>query len=853
MILKNKMLKNPEIIKMIFYLYMFIFLLKFTFSINDNEGICVFKSSKYTKNLTIKNEKIVLTRNFKSFNELNFSACNQITEMTSWYINPSEKLILDDSLDFNVKPGNQRLKIKLTQKLLYIQLSKIKGFDYRLTFSPFHYIIFLITFEDFSSIVWFMNESDFDFYIGDEIIDKNNCNQSLLRKHNYFAGIRFLGLQKNVKFQTKICPYLFERVIFESMVLFEQSNSFLSKNLLQFNSLPIEQDLKSIINNLAVYGYQIDLNEKLLNKHVFKRLMIFGFYGQLNSIEEGVFKDFDRIVAIKFQVEFISSIFHKKLKWLFSLKQKSLIDPTNFMPSVDSLDEFNFIAILFQQSLPKLVIYEFPDEDLCLFEKFPHEYAVLPVFYPTYMSKCSCLFIFLIQYSYKFRDFLEKNLFLIQSEYFYLNSGVLNTSIIYNCINDSTRDTIISCNFKERFSKCKIKEDKKNELNFNTGYFYMSDLVYGVKSINIIINFYVLPALCINCVFVNLIVILVVRKEKLKDKFYKYLKITYTFNSILCLIIPFQLFSFCIFPNGGYCSSVYKSIYSQYFFILFTKLFGNTIKTCSYWSNISFRLSRLIKISSHKGKYLNKIDKLSIKKYIFFVLLFSFLINLSSVFEFSSHEYSILSSSIYNFYQYPFYSASKYFSDDYLKHRETVANIILITFHIIKITFSDVLFLVFNFIIDAKLYFFLKKSNIKKLEITKATRKNHLTYKQNKLKIAKSRLYKISKNKIKANIYLDLFNFFILKLPLTLFSLINFIFSYDENALLKPNENNISRLLLAMCSYYKICESFSSLSLMLLFLSFIFQFYILFKLDRNFSYENIKKIFSFLKLFSFLK
>jgi hypothetical protein len=87
--------------------------------------------------------------------------------------------------------------------------------------------------------------------------------------------------------------------------------------------------------------------------------------------------------------------------------------------------------------------------------------------------------------------------------------------------------------------------------------------------------------------------------------------------------------------------------------------------------------------------------------------IFSFLINLSSVFELSPHEFSLLKKAkVYDFYQYPFYSASKYFSNDYLKQRETVASITLYTFHIIKIIFSDILFLVFNFIIDAKLYLF---------------------------------------------------------------------------------------------------------------------------------------------------
>ena len=95
--------------------------------INGNDdNLCIFESSKYTKNLTVKNKQIFLIRNFKSFNELNFSACNQIIEMNIWYIIPNEKLILNDKLYFYVLPKNRRMKIKFNSNKLFIQLCNIK-------------------------------------------------------------------------------------------------------------------------------------------------------------------------------------------------------------------------------------------------------------------------------------------------------------------------------------------------------------------------------------------------------------------------------------------------------------------------------------------------------------------------------------------------------------------------------------------------------------------------------------------------------------------------------------------------------------------------------------------------------
>ncbi len=154
------------------------FLLKLNFIITDNGDKCVFDSSKYTKNLTIRNENIFLMKNFKSFSELNFSACNHVIYMSIWYIIPSEKLMLDDKLDFLVMPNNQRMKIKLTRIPTYIQIANIKGFDLRQTFSPFRYIEFvdILTIKDFKKIYWTMSELNFDFYIENDIIEKNNCN-----------------------------------------------------------------------------------------------------------------------------------------------------------------------------------------------------------------------------------------------------------------------------------------------------------------------------------------------------------------------------------------------------------------------------------------------------------------------------------------------------------------------------------------------------------------------------------------------------------------------------------------------------------------------------------------------------
>ncbi len=61
---------------------------------------------------------------------------------------------------------------------------------------------------------------------------------------------------------------------------------------------------------------------------------------------------------------------------------------------------------------------------------------------------------------------------------------------------------------------------------------------------------------------------------------------------------------------------------------------------------------------------------------------------------------------IYDFYQYPFFSSSKCFNNDYSTQKDKIANITSYVFHIKKILFIDVFLLVFNFLSDGKFYLF---------------------------------------------------------------------------------------------------------------------------------------------------
>jgi hypothetical protein len=174
---------------------------------------------KYSKVIIVKgnHDKIIEPIALKKgISVVDYYSVNPDTIILHGDIIPSEKLMLDDKLDFLVMPNNQRMKIKTTRIPTYIQIANIKGFDLMQTFSPFRYIEFvdIITIKDFKKIYWTMSELNFDFYIENDIIEKNNCNQSLLNDYNYFHGLQYIILEKSVKFPFEICPYVFKNVFF---------------------------------------------------------------------------------------------------------------------------------------------------------------------------------------------------------------------------------------------------------------------------------------------------------------------------------------------------------------------------------------------------------------------------------------------------------------------------------------------------------------------------------------------------------------------------------------------------------------------------------------------------------------
>ena len=267
-------------------------------------------------NLNLYNAYLQIEENIQNFSELNFTNCNNKLIKNVLIIFPEKKLLLDNSLNL------KQISLYSKQIPLFFMFRKIKGFD--LESNPFKTLRFIDsrTNKSSSSFFFILQDTFFDFYFRNELVNHEICNKNLIKKLinqvNFFTWIYGLdAASPDVIYHENICPLIFAKSRI-SYLLLSSTNSLFVKNSLTFSN--VSDDLAMYINpvifDLDLRLYHIDLNEKLLNKHVFNKLVRLTLNGVIHSIDDDLFKSFDYLKLLRLKMENIQNIFHKKNKWL---------------------------------------------------------------------------------------------------------------------------------------------------------------------------------------------------------------------------------------------------------------------------------------------------------------------------------------------------------------------------------------------------------------------------------------------------------------------------------------------------------------------------------------------------------
>jgi hypothetical protein len=234
--------------------------------------------------------------------------------------------------------------------------------------------------------------SDLNFYSNDHLIDMlNECDLNTFNNTFNFLNSFYIVKFGNVVYPKVFCPLAFKGSNIAVIDFSDIINSFLITNRLNFYKLNQTQAIDSLTKSVKCVflsvSYEI-LDEKILAESLFKYINRLVLHGVLYGIEEDMFREFLVLKNIDFQLDNIKEFFHSGLKWLSYINR-------DVRYSNETEIDYRLLAILrfllIKNGVSFDPIYEYPNEDICLFKDFPHERLVFPLLVPGKQLSCTCL------------------------------------------------------------------------------------------------------------------------------------------------------------------------------------------------------------------------------------------------------------------------------------------------------------------------------------------------------------------------------------------------------------------------------------------------------------------------------
>lgn len=778
----------------------------------------------YFSALDFKNNTFTTLKNFNNFNELNFKNCSETT-LFGLKIIPNKRIILDNSLNFN------QIKFRVIYNPFSIYLNNIKGID--LESNPFGNIKVLNKYKQKVETFYFLFYSDFDFYYQNKLIDQESCNEKLLSiENNFLSNIySFDASRSHISFKNQVCLLVFHKAVILFLHLLS-TNSFLIKNSLSFTNVSenLTENFNPFIAFLELKVYQCDLGLNLLNKHVFKDLEYLVLNGIINQIDDDLFKSFTNLKMLTIKTHSIKRIFQQKNKWIQYLNYK--VDLLLFKQNINTVSVENLFALIIEQTHPNLTLYNFPDEDFCYFKSFPHYKLVVPLLKPIKVLKKTCLLKFLNQNSKYTESILKWHQNLPQTyytQYYYyeeMNSYLVLKTIDVECL-EFIRRTLIYCNTTEAVVKNEV-------FNF---YFYTFEWVLWIKINKFIFSAILIPLFSLICIIINFCIVLILSLKKIKEtKLYRLLK----YHSIFVIFYSFigfcRIFYLCFgTSNWDYsyfgfenCFINSDSILGRLINTIFIKTLVNSINTCSNILFALFTVSRYVSITNSKNSISKFFINISFIKKLFSSICCALLINSYSYFQFTTYSidnYDLNSDFIDISYMKS--NADKFISNfnninDYSQNIDESDFVFLKVLNVIKILFSDLFFVLFGLGTDFLLFLFIKNKN--------SNTKLHVSFVSLQKIVKKKRKIRESQQRLSGMIILNGVNFMILRTPFLIISFYGFVFRYDsKNGIHYPNVYSYF-----ICRTEGLCNVIIDVSFFIYLNSFIVQFLIFLKLDKNF-------------------
>jgi hypothetical protein len=732
-----------------------------------------------------------------SFEQLNVQ-CDTKYNVSSLKLYSIRSALIDNDLDLRTFLSNFKFKNGTGEKEIWIK--NIQGFN-------LNGEKFKSTFE-LGEIVFL--DTKFKFYLNNTPIEKNMCTRQNFAKKSsstMFGSFENLIFQRENLYSTNICPYVVMNTRLKMLSLLEISNSLIYKNQLEF--LKINDTLPLNNENLFYFNIHVTyeiLSDKILNTHAFANLKVFFATGILYNVENDLFKSFRRLRLILVNIENLKTFYHSGTKWMNSINSDLDIDLNN----ENDFERYQLRTLTLQMENKVSFFsysYAYPEDDLCIFEKFPHTKLVFPLLIFSNEVKCTCTILFLIQHYdlYFKKDFSDFSSQIFYSAFQNSLFSSANFSVLECLKNKSLHSLIDSCKYEERLKKCEKISVEKNE---NVDLFGGDWINYFTfKWTQYIFEVYFKAIFCIIGIVTNTINIAVVKNKNksivLKALLYKHILMNSIFNVLFCIISLLSLINDCIFFVTSYCSSIYKYESVQYYKIYGVHFLGNSIRLCCNLSYITICLSRFfLSTSNESNKLAKKFENLNLKKFYILIIFISLLLNLFKVFEFSVNDFYS-----FNNFNFPFDN----YGINFCENTETFTTAFAIKctlFPILDILnniLNNVLFIFISVVIDVALIRFTSMTVKQKKKII--TDEKHL---------AEALIFKQKINKM---IVTNGLVFFLSHMPE--FCVTLFVIAFKKK-------------LSYFCLYFFTCTNMIEISQVFSLVSISLVFFIYMKFDKNF-------------------
>ena len=617
------------IIYSIFYVILYLKLSK----INSEEYSCTKLNSSIEHLTDFKETYVFLSLNIynagSSFTDICISCNASFSFIDYIQIYTDKKLILDNSLNLT------ELKLTGNEKPIMIFVYNLMGIDIKT--ETFNFLASAKT--DINLIIGY---SKFDLFLNGKILNEAACNDVKTNnfQNNFFSKIKKFNFGSDISFgKNKLCPFLFNNSELTQITVFYHTNSFIKKNMFEFTQINETMGKTIHLKNFFYFFMYMTfdtVSTKIVNQYVFKNIQQLRISGFILNIQFDLFKYFNNMNTVILNTIKIRTLFHNGNDWLRYLKYSYHNSSLNTNYSFP-----NLILILIndyeQNTLTDL--YEYNDEDFCLFSSFPHEKLVYPLIQPgrNVLINCSCTLLYLIKYD---------------SLYVYLDKLIMSINAsgeFDNFANSYCKLELLKrrCNFTTRLAICKKSDfSVKTESSFDLTLKVNLELIFSFLEylIIVILN----PIFSFFGIITNLMVMVVVnniknlKKDKIKetnktrDHMFRHIFVHSAFNSLFCVISILKLVNECT-TIDLFCSGVFKSIGSQWFDVVMIEFFGGLIKLCCNVSYIFITVTRLLimkKKATTFKRFLHIITDVRIWIYLIFLILIGVLLNAFKLFEY---------------------------------------------------------------------------------------------------------------------------------------------------------------------------------------------------------------------------